>query len=337
MTLITYPTRVHFADDVLQEALQSELESIRCQAPLIVFENHLVESEFLFRVMEGMPRKTEPTSLSFAKSSNLSAVAKGVVGDELNPDVVIAFGSARAIELGRKCRYALTQKFKKRPSLFAIPGIDGLPGPCTRNMETWRSGLPTVLIFDPTVTLNAEPAQSWRSTTLSLVRCIESYLATAYNPPADGMALDALSRCVANFPRIGPEPKLELQRELMAAGLNASLSQEKGVGPTLTLAAALANQGDALDEADLAGVILPSVIKRQAMDQNKVDVLMKVVGGPEVSLDAALGRLIGNAPMPKTLSALGLSQDSIEVAAQSVNGKADLDYQSARQILDPVF
>ncbi|MEP5762311.1 MAG: iron-containing alcohol dehydrogenase [Litoreibacter sp.] len=337
MTLITNPTRVHFADDVLQEALQAELERAGCKHPLLVAENTLMEGEFADRIHAGLPHLVRPNQLSFARQSDLKTQVRALVEEDYTPDVIIAFGSARAIELSRKCRYALAQKNRRRPLLFAVPGIDGMPNPCTRNLESWRAGLPSILICDPTVALNADQNQSLRAVVISLVRCVESYLADAFNPPADGMALDGLSRCVKILPRTVNENNLNLQREVMAAGLNAAFSQEKGIGPASVLTSILMDADDELDEAELARLILTGVVRTLEVNSEKEDTLLNVLGGDENSLEYAVARVLEWAPKPRCLSDLGLSRPHLDAAASNATGRAGLSFDSARALLDDVY
>lgn len=336
MTLITNPTRVHFADNVLQEALQSELERSGCKSPLLIAEDTLVEGEFADRIHAGLPHTTRPNSLTFKRGGDLRARVTALIDQGLTPDVIIAFGSARAIELSRKCRYALTQKYRRRPLLYAVPGVDGMPNPCTRNLESWRAGLPSVLICDPTVALDAGQGQSQRAVVTSLVRCVESYLATAFNPPADGMALDGLSRCVKSLPRVQNAGSLDVQREVMAAGLNAALSQEKGMGPASTLAAQLMAMRDGLDEAELAQLVLRSVVCRD-VDAEKATMLLNVLGGNETSLAGAVTRVLDGAPHPRSLSELGFDAPHLDVAAKGAAGHAGLNFDTARALLETVY
>jgi len=337
MTLITYPTRVHFADDVLEEALYSELERATCHTPLLVAADDLRRSELEDRVQAGLPAALKPKFVTYAPDDDLRMIAQQVVSSNVEPDIIIAFGTARAIELARKCRYGLTKKRQKRMPLYAVPGVDGLPGPCTRNLESWRAGLPSVLICDPTITLNTEPADSQRAFLLSIVRCCESYLATAYNPPADGMALDGLNRCVLNMPKIHKNGGLDLQRELMAASLNAALSQEKGVGPALSIAAVLADTSHRPKEADIARLVLPGLIALQTIDAEKGDALLKVLGQSDVSLDLAMRRILSSVPSTGSLAELGIPRIALDQAAKAATGKAGLSFQATRELLDTIY
>lgn len=337
MTLITNPTRVHFADDVLQEALQSELERSGCKSPLLIAEDTLMDGEFSDRILAGLPHTTRPNMLTFQRRSDLKPRVAGLLDQGLVPDVIVAFGTARAIELSRKCRYALTQKHRKRPLLYAVPGVDGMPNPCTRNLESWRAGLPSVLICDPTVALDAGQSQSLHAVVISLVRCVESYLATAFNPPADGMALDGLSRCIKSLPRTQEANSLDLQREVMAAGLNAAFSQEKGIGPASMLAAKLMETNEGLDEAELAQLVLRGVVATDRIDDEKADTLLNVLGGTEIRLETAVSRVLEWAPPPRALSDLGLSAPHLDAAAKGAAGHAGLNYDSARALLEAIY
>lgn len=337
MTLITNPTRIHFADDVLQEALQSELERAGCKSPLLIAEDTLMESEFSDRIHAGLPHTTRPQLLTFERRGVLASRVEALIDQGFVPDVIIAFGTARAIELSRKCRYALTQKHRERPLLYAVPGVDGLPNPCTRNLESWRAGLPSVLICDPTVALDAGQSQSMNAVIISLVRCVESYLANAFNPPADGMALDGLSRCVKSLPRTEDAGNLDLQREVMAAGLNAAFSQEKGIGPASLLAARLMETSEGLDEAELAQLVLRGVVGTQDVDGEKAGTLLNVLGGKETSLDIAVSRVLASAPPPRSLSDLGFSAPQLDAAAHSAAKPAGLSFDRARALLETIY
>lgn len=335
MTLITYPTRVHFADDVLEEALHSELERAGCLVPLLITAHDPAHPELEDRVRAGLPPTAKPQLVTFSPQSDLRAIVKDVSAPGLVPDVIIAFGAARAIELARKCRYAFAQQRHARLPLYAIPGVDGLPGPCTRNIETWRAGLPSVLICDPTVTLAVDQAQLRRAAVLSLVRCCESYLAVAYNPPADGMALDGLNRCVNNLPKIDGAGDVDLHRELMAANLNAGLSQEKGVGPVLTMASVLAEAVGNL--AEIAGLLLPAVIRAHYMNSDKAEALRKVLGQDDLPLELALGRVLSCVQGPQSLADLGVAKEALDDAAAVADSTTGLNFKNARAALDTIY
>ena len=60
MALITYLTRVHFADGILEETLRSELERHRCRRLVIVAEKEMLEAGLVDRLYAGFPVCTKP-------------------------------------------------------------------------------------------------------------------------------------------------------------------------------------------------------------------------------------------------------------------------------------
>jgi 4-hydroxybutyrate dehydrogenase len=118
---------------------------------------------------------------------------------------------------GPLCQYAaheggITRIRDILPPIIAIPTTAGTgsevvgtprsspttvpPSSCAA--PTW---FPKVAICDPTLTLGL-PAHLTAGTGMdALTHCIETYVSTAYNPPADGIALDGLCRVAANIER----------------------------------------------------------------------------------------------------------------------------------------
>ena len=337
MTLITYPTRVHFADGVLEEALRSELERLSSRTVLFVSDGNVTEDALMDRVLSGVPSRISTAQVTFSETDNLRDVASQTVKRQELPETIVAFGSSQAIELGRKIRFGFDQSGARRPALFAVPVVDGLPDPCNRNLESKQAGLPSVVICDPTVAIGARKSASLNATVLSLIRCVEAYLSGGYNPPADGMALDGLSRCSANLEKIGKTAGVALHREVMAASLNAFLSQEKGVGPVQTMTAQLLKGTKTRDKAAVARLVLPGVMRARFIDGQKDEVLRKVLSKAGEPLADATDRILGDVEMPRSLAALGVSQDALDSAAQAVVGDAGLTFQHARNVLEEVY
>ncbi|MEM9549974.1 MAG: iron-containing alcohol dehydrogenase [Pseudomonadota bacterium] len=337
MTLITYPTRVHFADGVLEEALHSELERVKASTVLLVCAAELAEGELIDRIVSGLPTRLVTEQALIGSGRGLRAIAAEVARRPVHPDVILSFGSSRAVELGRKMRFAVDQAGSPRPALFAVPAVDGMPDPCTRKLESNQAGLPSVVICDPTVISDAGTSDSMRSAVMSLIRCVEAYLSLGYNPPADGMALDGLSRCLTNLGRIGRERGLELHREVMAAGLNAFLSQEKGVGPAQTMTASLLKDDEIDKRAAIARLVLPGIMQAREMDNDKADVLRKVLSDADEPLADAIRRVLARAEMPRSLADVGVRADALDAAAKSVAGSAGLTFRKARSVLDDVY
>lgn len=354
MTLITYPVRAHFADGVLEEALRSELETHHYDAPLIIADAAEIGSEFTERLLSSFPRGYKPEHYTIdADASKASAAAHvRAMAKQKTPNVLIAYGSARAIEYARKCRNVLQQDRRSSAmiDLFAIPGLDGLPGPCRKGCQpdeipsdlSVRMGLPTILICDPTVTLGADPTDSARAAVTTLVQCLEAYLSAAFNPPADGMALDGLHRVSLMLPRLKHET-IEVRRELMAAAFNAMLCQQKGVGPAQIIAEALQATHDGnLNAKIAASLLLPGVLRSQETTEDKRDLACKMLNfGGETHLPEGLANLLAGIQMPQSLSELGVTRSDMTHVAKDLSNRLTLPTRpgggDVMEIMETVF
>lgn len=339
MTLITYPTRVHFADDVLEEALQSELERDGLTAPLLIGPAPLEGSDIFERIQTGLLRSKRPVICEFSPKmgfpTQLELIERKASGQRV--DVILAFGSARAIELGRRYRRREGNAVNGRMPFYVVPSVDGLPNPSDGNLESWRAGLPSLVICDPTLILGADMSASLRSAVMSFVRSIESYLSPAYNPTADGMAIDAFSRCISTIPNISTNERLAVRRELMAASLNASLSQEKGIGPTQILTGLLMDQRDDLDEAAIARLILPGASETMAGDATRRDILARLMGQGQHFDATGLRQFLSPLPFANRLSQLGITPQNLDTTICMAARRHNLPTEISRQILGAVF
>ncbi len=337
MTLITYPTRVHFADGVLEEALHSELERIAASRLMLVCDEAAAEGELMDRLMAGLPRRTASELIVFNDTTDLRARAYEIGETHTPPDAIVSFASAKAIEFGRKIRFVINRETGKRPFLFGVPSVDGLPDPCLRKLESPTAGLPSVVICDPTIILGVGRRESREAAVMSLIRCIEAYLSAAYNPPADGIALDGLSRCLHSLQQVGTSSGLDLCRNVMAAGLNAFLSQEKGMGPAQIMTDSLLTEAPRGQKTAIARLVLPGVLRRQDVDGHKADVLRKVLSDAGEPLADATRRILSEVKMPATLADIGVPHNALDAAAQSVEGQSGFSVQKARSVLEEVY
>ena len=120
--------------------------------------------------------------------------------------------------------------------------------------------IPKVAICDPTLTLGLPPALTAGTGMDALSHCIETFLATAYNPPADGIALDGIARAARHLERAVERGRdLTARREMMAAALNGALALQKGLGGVHAISHALgALDGYLLHHGTLNAVLLPT-------------------------------------------------------------------------------
>ena len=355
MTLITYLTRVHFADDVLEEALRSELEMQGRRRPLVVIDGatgNCPNGELVVdRILGSLPLRSIAVLFErqapVATGAEIVAAARTYV--EEGCDVIVASGDASTIGLARLVQLALAEpddlaalprklakgslRAKRSDALadlIAIPDIgssgaviaDRVPielDDGTRRMVDAPDIPPRATICDPTLTLRASPCETACSAVQSVSHCIEAYVSRGYNPPAEGIALDGLRRVLASWKRVNRGGSdLEARRELMAASLNGALAVQKGLGACHASAEALrAVAGGLAGTGGLQRIVLPEVVRlNRDAAPGKFSALDDLIGcGADGSFGRDLQGLLDTMALPTRLSELGLTNEHLVRAA----------------------
>ncbi|MET1414303.1 iron-containing alcohol dehydrogenase [Roseibium sp. HPY-6] len=347
MTLITYVTRVHFADGVLEEALWSEVEVNRKIRPLIVTDETHLNSELYERLLAGLPVRTSVEVISDIPEIPNEQAARRVAEtfESTGRDLLIAFGRNTAIDLAKISRISIAHDAPLEtfsyatggsrrigdslPDLYAVPGIQGFGSAVSAHapvvlMDGERTRLmckklvPTVTICDPTLTLGASPIESASAGADALGRCVEAYLSPGYNPPADGIALDGLGRVLANLHSVLENDSVTARREMMAASLNGALALQKGLGTIHAIGCALETVVKRrLDPGALSRLLLPAVLQFNAdAARDKFMTLQNLFspgggGTPASSVTEFLQAL----PLPGSLAEMGIGEEELRIAA----------------------
>lgn len=347
MTLINYLTRVHFADGVLEEALRSELEHNGKRRPLIIAEDGHLTGAIAERFFSSFPIRTRAEIFTDVPSRATESAALRIkqfyLGNDC--DVLIAFGSNRAMDLAKVARIAIAydepiaalsseeggaQRISNAlPNLYSIPGILGFASAISdytrvrlddggQALLSSRHLVPEVTICDPTLTLGACARETACAAAGVLARGIDAYLAPGYNPPADGLALDALSRVAENIGKVLEEDDLPARREMMAAGLNSSMALQKGLCVVHAISNAVAAVSTTpMDPSALGGVLIPRLVEFYGARTNgRTARIQRSLGFDEAkSLPDDLLRFVETLPLASTLSELGVQERDLARAA----------------------
>ncbi|MEM9013054.1 MAG: iron-containing alcohol dehydrogenase [Pseudomonadota bacterium] len=231
MSLILYLTRIHFADGVLEDALGEEAKRHAIARPLILTENSPAAAPWLDRVIDALPGKAPPTLVS-ADPQGPAAADRQRVQTALNEgacDGIVALGERRTLDLSRVFAAADVPVIAL-PTTTETIGL-GPIAPHIWSRPARRPPVPSAILCDPTLTTGLDPAATAAAGMGVLVQCLESFLSTTFNPPADGIALDGLRRAAGSLERsVADGADLDARRDLLAAALNAGLAAEKGFG-----------------------------------------------------------------------------------------------------------
>lgn len=355
MTLINYLTRVHFADGVLEEALHSEMDANGKRRPLILAEQGHLDGDVAERLFSGFPRRSLAAIFPVWSGQATESAIRDAADRyrEHDCDLLIAFGSNRAMDLAKVARVAIAydepiaalsneeggqQRIKAElPDLYSIPGILGFASAISdytrvkldsggQALLSSRHMIPTVTICDPTLTLGASPEDSACAAAGILARSIDAYLSPRYNPPADGLALDAIGRVKNNVAAVLAQDDLAARREMMAGGLNSSLSLQKGLCVVHAVSNAIAAASAArLDPSALGGVMIPHLVAFYGDHANgKGEPIRRSLGLADgADLEEGLRSFMADWPLPGKLSALGVSANELpDAAARAVKDRA---------------
>lgn len=348
MSLITYLNRVHFADDILEEALAVEARSLAIRRPLIVTDRGLAASGHLDRLLDAFDTETAPAIFAETPANPTEAAcgAAAAVYRNHDCDSLIGFGGGSSIDLakavalavshdGPLISYAAVEGGVSRiqnvlPPVIAIPTTAGTGSEVGRGAlivfdDGRKLGLispyliPKVAICDPTLTLTLPPELTAATGMDAITHCVETYIATAYNPPADGIALDGLRRAAANIERAVEEGRdLNSRREMMAAALNGALAFQKGLGGVHAMSHALGGlKQPNLHHGTLNAVLLPHVLAFNAPAAgHRYPALREAIGIPAGrDLAAAFSRMSNGLGLPSRLGEMGLDRGALELAA----------------------
>jgi len=121
--------------------------------------------------------------------------------------------------------------------------------------------VPKTAICDPELTLGL-PARLTAATGMDAVaHCMETFMAAAFNPPADGIALDGLWRAWSHIERATAQGSdVEARTQLMSASMQGAMAFQKGLGCVHSLSHSLGGVDPRLHHGTLNALFLPAVI-----------------------------------------------------------------------------
>ena len=348
MSLISYVTKIHFAENVLEDALEAELELLGLSRPLVICEDDPARAGAAGRLMNAVPRCVAasfyrcgagPATEEACRQAAELYAASGADG-------IVGFGGTTAMNLAKAVGVCVThegpllrhagaggggQRIRDViPPLIAIPTDAGA---CAEAigvaMVATRKGpsialaspflVPKVVICDPTLTLDLSAEQVAGAGMDALTHCMETYIARAYNPPADGIARDGIRRAATHLQRaVDDRSDLDARREMMAAALNGALASQKGLGGVHAMSHALAALGrHRLDHGAVNAVLLPLVLDFNAPAvAPRYEEIKRELGLPaRTSLAEAMVRLRERIALPGGLGEMGIGESDLERAA----------------------
>lgn len=121
--------------------------------------------------------------------------------------------------------------------------------------------IPKTAICDPELTLGLPPILTAATGMDAIAHCMETFMSAAFNPPADGIALDGLARGWAHIERATKDGSdREARLMMMSASMQGAMAFQKGLGCVHSLSHSLGGVNPKLHHGTLNAMFLPAVI-----------------------------------------------------------------------------
>jgi len=292
MAFIYYVTQVQFEFGAVK-LLKQECERVGITRPLIVTDPGVKAAGILQKALDALPgmqvtvfdqTPSNPTEAAVRAAAELYK-ASGCDG-------LIAVGGGSAIDCAKGVAIAATHegplttyatieggslKITDRAApLIAVPTTSGTGSEVARGailivddhrklgFHSWHL-VPKTAICDPELTLGL-PAKLTAATGMdAIAHCMETFMSAAFNPPADGIALDGLERGWAHIERATRDGSdRDARFNLMSASMQGAMAFQKGLGCVHSLSHSLGGVDPRLHHGTLNAMFLPAVVKFNA-------------------------------------------------------------------------
>jgi 4-hydroxybutyrate dehydrogenase len=183
--------------------------------------------------------------------------------------------------------------------------------------------VPKTALLDPALTLGLPPMLTAATGMDAIAHCMETFMAPAINPPADGIALDGLARGWAHVERATRDGSdRDARWQMMSASMQGALAFQKGLGCVHSLSHSLGGVNPRLHHGTLNAMFLPAVVRFNAAAdsvrrEQRLQRMAQAVGvggcdSQGTELAEALRELNARLGLPRGLAAMGVTEDLFE-------------------------
>ncbi|HLL10104.1 MAG TPA: iron-containing alcohol dehydrogenase [Rubrivivax sp.] len=292
MARILYLTQIDLEHGAVR-LLKTECERIGIKRPLVVTDAGVRAAGVLQPALDAL--QGLPHAVFDATPSNPTEAAVRAAVQLLRQhgcDGLIAVGGGSSIDLAKGVAIAATHEGALKTyatieggsaliservlPLIAVPTTAGTGSEVARGaivivddgrklgFHSWHL-MPKAALLDPELTLGM-PAWLTAATGMdAIAHCMETFMAAAVNPPADGIALDGLARGWAHIEaatRDGQDRNARWQ--MMSASMQGAMAFQKGLGCVHSLSHSLGGANPRLHHGTLNAVFLPAVLRFNA-------------------------------------------------------------------------
>ena len=175
--------------------------------------------------------------------------------------------------------------------------------------------IPRTAICDPELTLGLPPRLTAATGMDAIAHCMETFMSAAFNPPADGIALDGLARGWAHIEAATRDgANREARMNMMVASMHGAMAFQKGLGCVHSLSHSLGGVNPRLHHGTLNAMFLPAVVRFNASAEtvraedrlNRMAQAMGLASGSDIP--AAIADMNARLGLPSGLRAMGVGE-----------------------------
>lgn len=292
MALIQYLTQIQF-DFGAVRLLADECVRIGITRPLVVTDKGVRAAGILQKALDALG-DLECTVFDETPSNPTEAAVRAAVAlyRSGHCNGLIAVGGGSAIDCAKGVAIAATHEGPLKTyatieggspkitdavaPLIAVPTTAGTGSEVARGaivivddhrklgFHSWFL-MPKAAICDPELTLGLPPKLTAATGMDAVAHCMETFMAAAFNPPADGIALDGLERAWGHIERATNDGSdREARLNLMSASMQGAMAFQKGLGCVHSLSHSLGGVDPRLHHGTLNALFLPAVVRFNA-------------------------------------------------------------------------
>ena len=340
MALINYVTQIQFDFGAIR-LLAQECERVGISRPLVVTDQGVRAAGVLQKALDSLPGV--PVAVFDQTPSNPTEAAVRAAVALFNAqgcDGLIAVGGGSAIDCAKGVAIAArhagplktyatieggsAQITERCVPLIAVPTTSGTGSEVARGaililddqrklgFHSWHL-VPRGAICDPELTLGLPPRLTAATGMDAVAHCMETFMAAAFNPPADGIALDGLTRGWTHIERATRNgADREARMNLMSASMQGAMAFQKGLGCVHSLSHSLGGVDPRLHHGTLNAMFLPAVLAFNAQAdsvarEKRLQRMAQAMGLDRADdIGAAVRDMNTRLGLPSGLSAMGV-------------------------------
>ncbi len=292
MAQILYLTNIQIDFGVLS-TLAAECQKAHILRPLIVTDAGVKAVGILQKALDALPGVAVAV-FDQTPSNPTEAAVRAAVGvyHAHQCDGLIALGGGSSIDCAKGVAIAATHPGPLKTyatieggspkitsavaPLIAVPTTAGTGSEVARGaivivddgrklgFHSWDL-MPKVALLDPELTLGLPPLLTAATGMDAIAHCMETFMAAPFNPPADGIALDGLTRGWAHIERATANGQdREARLNMMSASMQGAMAFQKGLGCVHSLSHSLGGVNPRLHHGTLNAMFLPAVVRFNA-------------------------------------------------------------------------